>query len=175
MASRFEPAAGLDAAVARMVAARVQAISQDVAEVAQRLAPGTKTWQARTDGEVRKEHRDAHGQEVPANLRFVLESSLYDQQHYGAGARQQLRFPRDPEGTPGQTINCRCELLNDPTGLARGIRVEPARVSGARVLGRVVSVGPRVAEAEFGTDQDPAARYMGRALRQVAARLRSRA
>jgi hypothetical protein len=169
-ATRFEPAAGLDAAVARLVAARVHAISQDVAEAARRLAPGTKTWQARTDGQVRKEHRDAHGQVVPTNLRFVLDSSLYDQQHYGAGPRQQLRFPRDPDGTPGQTINCRCEVLNDPTGLARGIRVEPVRVAGTRVLGRVVSGGPRVAEAEFGTDQDPAARYMGRAARQVATR-----
>ncbi|MCX5070823.1 hypothetical protein OOJ91_33805 [Micromonospora lupini] len=160
--------------MARMVARRVQAITHQVADTAKEHAPPTKTWRSSADDEVRPEHRAAHGQEVPANLRYVLDSPDYDRTHYGAPARQQLRHPRDRDATPGLTAQCRCTESEDPEGIARGIEAHLVEVHGAVVVGHVTSVGPRVVDAEFGTDRDDPARYMGRAVQDVAARLRAR-
>ncbi|MET7808647.1 hypothetical protein [Micromonospora chersina] len=157
-----------------MVAWKVQAITDEVADVARDNAPGTKTWRTRGDEEVRPEHRKAHGQEVPENLRFVVDSPDYDQAHYGAPPKQQLRHPRDRDATPGLTENCRCQAIEDPAGLSRGIEAHPVEIRGATVVGHVTSVGPRVSDAEFGTAEDDAARYMGRAVQEVAARHRAR-
>ncbi|WP_435585916.1 phage minor head protein [Micromonospora aurantiaca (nom. illeg.)] len=174
MATRFRPRNGLEQIVAAMVARKVQAITDEVADVARDNAPGTKTWHTVGDEEVRPEHRDAHGQEVPENLRFVVDSPDYDQAHYGAPPKQQLRHPRDRDATPGLTVNCRCQAIEDPAGLARGIEAHPVEIRGSTVVGHVTSVGPRVSDAEFGTAQDDAARYMGRAVQEVAARHRAR-
>jgi hypothetical protein len=170
--SRFKDRSGLDAIVARMVADRVQQITEQVAEAARDNAPGTKTWTSRGDALVRPEHREAHGQEVPENLRFVVRSPEYDQQHYGAGEHQQLREPRDPDGTPGAVINCRCQAVVDPDGIARNIHAHPVTVAGTVVTGHVTCTGNRVVDAEFGTDKDDAARFMGRAVSDIARRLR---
>ncbi|XTZ13927.1 hypothetical protein ACQSSU_20735 [Micromonospora echinospora] len=170
----FRPQSGLEAAIARMIALRVQQIAEEVADAARRNAPPTKTWTSKGDALVRPEHREAHGQEVPESLRFVVRSPEYDRQHYGAGAHQQLREPRDPEGTPGATANCRCQAVRDPDGVARNIHVHPVTVSGTQVVAHVTCHGNRVVDAEFGTDEDEAARFMGRAVSEVARRLRRR-
>lgn len=170
----FKPRRGLEAVVARMIAARVQRITDQVADAARDKAPPTKTWQSVGDPVVRPEHRKAHGQEVPDNLRFVVDSPQYDQAHYGAPPRQQLRRPRDPEGTPGLTENCRCKTTKNPDGIARNIHAHPVTVAGATVTGHVTCHGHRVVEAEFGNDRDHGARFMGGALAEVARRLRAR-
>ncbi|MEU3455583.1 hypothetical protein ABZ671_18580 [Micromonospora sp. NPDC006766] len=172
--TRYRPKQGLEAAIARMIAPKVQHITDQVADAAQRNAPPTKVWVSKGDAVVRPEHREAHGQEVPDNLRFVVKSPEYDQHHYGAGPHQQLRKPRDPEGTPGLTANCRCEAVKDPDGIARNIHAHPVKVSGSRVEGHVTCHGHRVVDSEFGTDKDDAARFMGRALAEIARRLRRR-
>ncbi|MBM0201915.1 hypothetical protein JNW90_01430 [Micromonospora sp. STR1s_5] len=173
MGTQFRPRKGLEQVVARMVARRVQAITDQVAEAAKDHAPPTKTWRSRGDDAVRPEHRDADGQEVPANLRYVLDSPDYDRAHYGAAAKQQLRHPRDRDATPGLTAQCRCTETEDPEGLSRGIEAHMVEVRGAVVVGHVTSIGPRVVDAEFGTAEDDPARYMGQAVRDVAARLRA--
>ncbi|WP_431976083.1 hypothetical protein [Micromonospora haikouensis] len=168
----YRPKSGLEAAIARLIAPRVQQITEQVAEAARDNAPPTKTWKSQGDALVRPEHRAADGQEVPENLRFVVGSPAYDQQHYGAGPHQQLREPRDPEGTPGATVNCRCQTVSDPDGIARNIHAHPVTVSGSRIVGVVTCHGNRVVDSEFGTDKDDAARFMGRAIDEVARRLR---
>ena len=172
--TRYRPRPGLEEAIARLIAPRVQRITDDLADAARRNAPPTKTWVSKGDAVVRPEHREAHGQEQPDNLRFVLQSPEYDQHHYGAGPHQQLREPRDREGTPGLTENCRCQAVKDPDGIARNIHAHPVRVSGSRVEGTVTCHGHRVVESEFGTDKDEAARFMGRAVSEVARRLRAK-
>jgi hypothetical protein len=156
-----------------MVAGAVQGITDQVAEHAKTNAPPTKTWVARGDDVVRREHRRAHGQEVPDNLRFVLDSPAYDQHHYGAGPRQQLRVPRDPEAMPGLTVNCRCMVVRDPLGVARHIDAGRVRVAGPVVTGHVVCTGNRVVEAEFGNGEEHGTRFMGRALGETVRRMRA--
>lgn len=56
-----------------------------------------KHWQATHDQRVRDDHRQADGQTRPLDEPFLV-----------GGAR--LRFPGDPQGPPGQVINCRCSV-----------------------------------------------------------------
>lgn len=168
--ARLRVRGGVDGQVARRVAPAVQRVVARLAGAVRAEAPGTKTWVSRRDALVRPEHRKAHGQEVPDNLRFVVDAPRYDQQHYRSGPTQQLRYPRDTHGgTPGNTANCRCEAVPDPEGLARRVRFRPVMVAGARVRGVVISAGPRVREANDGTDGDQASHYMERAVRRVRA------
>jgi HK97 family phage portal protein len=55
-------------------------------------------WLATLDSRVRDTHRDAHGQFKPLGGRFEVGGAL-------------LRFPGDPSGPPGETINCRCTAV----------------------------------------------------------------
>jgi hypothetical protein len=167
--TEFMPRAGLDAVVAKLVAPHVQQVVDQLAGKVRDLAPGTKIWRTRRDALVRKEHREAEGQEVPANLRFIVNSPPYDRDHYHVGDTQQLRQPRDPNGSPGATYNCRCQAEPDPDGLARRVSTRPVRVEGAAAAGEVISDGPRVREANDGTDGDEPTRYMQRAVHEVAA------
>jgi hypothetical protein len=54
-----------------------------------------KVWMTQRDSKVRSGHKDAHGQEVLNNENFDVDG-------------ESLRFPGDPLGSPGNTINCRC-------------------------------------------------------------------
>lgn len=55
----------------------------------------TKTWVATEDARTRETHSKADGQTVPLKKRF----------HVG---KSWLMFPGDPNGPPGEVINCRC-------------------------------------------------------------------
>lgn len=172
MAGRFTPRRGLDQRVAELVAPKIGEIAERVEVAARGFAPPEKTWVSRGDALVRKEHRKAHGQAVPENLRFVVDSPLYDRQHYGVGAQQLLRVPGDPDGSPGAVINCRCGIEVDPQGVARTINAGRPVVSGSRVTATVTCSHGRAAESEFGTAEDEPARFMGQAVSVVAAELR---
>lgn len=95
--TKYRSPPGPEAAIARMIAPRVQRLTGDLANAARRNAPPTKTWVSRRDVLVRPEHREAPGQEQPDNLRCVVRSPEYDQHHYGAGPHQQPREPCDPK------------------------------------------------------------------------------
>ena len=64
-----------------------------------------KGWLAVMDRDTRETHAAAHGQEVAINESFVV-----------GGAS--LRFPGDPFGPPGETINCRCVVFPVASRLA---------------------------------------------------------
>lgn len=172
MGTRFVPAKGLAQRVAVLVADDVHKLAERVEAAAKTFAPPEKTWKSLGDPLVRPEHRKADGQAIPGNLRFVVDSPLYDQAHYGVGPQQLLRAPRDPNGSPGATINCRCRTVVDPDGIARRIEAGPAVVSGTRVRVRVTCSHDRAREAEFGNDVDDGVRFMGRGVTAVAASLR---
>ena len=57
-----------------------------------------KEWGAAEDERTRETHAEADGQQVPMDGLFSVGG--YD-----------LRFPGDPAGPPGETINCRCVQL----------------------------------------------------------------
>ncbi len=57
-----------------------------------------KEWGAAEDERTRETHAEADGQQVPIDGLFSVGG--YD-----------LRFPGDPSGPPGETINCRCVQL----------------------------------------------------------------
>lgn len=170
--TRFTPAKGVGKRVAVLIVDDVEEIAKRVERAAKGFAPPQKTWRTLGDPAVRKEHRKADGQAIPGNLRYVVDSPLYDRQHYGVGPQQLLREPRDPSGSPGVTINCRCRSEVDPSGVSRTITAGPARISGARVVARVTCDHDRAHEAEFGNDVDDGARFMGRAVSVVSAELR---
>ena len=57
-----------------------------------------KTWNTRRDGKVRSAHRHASGQTVRMNEDFKV-------------GGETLRYPGDPNGSAGNTINCRCFII----------------------------------------------------------------
>lgn len=57
-----------------------------------------KRWVSRQDERVRETHRHAHGQTV----------GIYETFRVGAAF---LRYPGDPTGPVGETINCRCSIV----------------------------------------------------------------
>lgn len=168
--AKYRPSKGLEERIAAMIAPTVHDIAERVERTAAAYAPAVKEWRTQGDALVRREHRLADRQKRPANLRFKLESPRYDRGHYGVGAHQLLRFPRDPNGSPGLVINCRCYLAH--TGeLAAAIKAQQPIVSGKRVINPVTCDYEMAADSEFGTDEDPPARFLGRAAAEVAARL----
>lgn len=54
-----------------------------------------KSWQAILDSRTRPSHVDADNQEVGVRQNFIV-------------GGEQLRYPRDPNGSAGNVINCRC-------------------------------------------------------------------
>lgn len=60
-----------------------------------------KIWAAIDDARTRPTHHDADGQRVALGERFHVGEAL-------------LLHPGDPEGPPGEVINCRCAMLLEP-------------------------------------------------------------
>lgn len=168
MVTRFEPAAGLDAAVAaRILRPRVDRINEDVRDAARRLAPDVRVWLTVRDERVRRTHVKTDGQMIPDNLRFKLPKTI------GVGV-DLAKHPRDTNLPVAQRINCRCADPTIPGVLAASIHSFPAVLQGTRVVAETETRFPRAAESENGTSQDPAAYFMRDALREVAARLNTR-
>jgi len=57
-----------------------------------------KEWLATPDERVREAHWDANGQVVGIDEPFIVDD-------------EELDYPGDPAGSPGNTINCRCTIL----------------------------------------------------------------
>lgn len=173
--ARFTLSRGLEERLAARVADHVTSIARKVEDEAKDLAPPTKIWRTKRDTLVRHQHALADDQEVAENLRFKLESFDWDREHRGLGPYTYLLVPRDPTSRAYvNTVNCRCRTLPG-TGVADGITLEAARVTGTRVEARVVSASEWAVDAEYGTTYpggqgySPGVRYMGRAVEHVAA------
>src|SRR6266568_5048249 len=57
-----------------------------------------KVWLSTFDSKVRADHADAHGQEVGTDEPFIV-------------GGEQLMYPGDPAGSPGNIIGCRCTVI----------------------------------------------------------------
>ena len=62
-----------------------------------------KVWNAILDQKTRVAHAEAdffyHDNPIDINEPFIVDG-------------EQLQYPRDPAGSPGNTINCRCQMMN---------------------------------------------------------------
>lgn len=172
MGTRFVASRGVQSKVAVMIAPEVHNLAERVAEAAKGFAPPQKTWKSMGDPLVRPQHRKADGQAIPGNLRYVVDSPEYDRRHYGVGPTQLLREPRDPNGSPGATYNCRCRSQIDPGGVSRTISLGRLIITASEVSERITCTHDRAHEAEFGNDVDEGAHFMKRAVVVVGAELR---
>ena len=57
-----------------------------------------KEWIAIQDARTRTTHSIASGQRIPLDQKFVV-------------GGERLKYPGDPAGSPGETINCRCSVI----------------------------------------------------------------
>lgn len=57
-----------------------------------------KQWITRADLKVREAHAEVHGQTVPLAQEFIV-------------GGEALRYPSDPDGSWGNTMNCRCIII----------------------------------------------------------------
>lgn len=101
----------LEATLPDLSAARVRTIARTEVNAAQNSAavvsaeakgkPYLMQWLAIDDGRTRPTHLAADGQEVARGEKFRVGSALLD-------------HPGDPNGPPGEVINCRCTMLMLP-------------------------------------------------------------
>lgn len=110
LAARIE--AALDVAVNRATTiARTEVVAASNAgsmagarALGTEFAPPVKVWMASLDARTRDTHADADGQEVGLEETFTV-------------GGDQLDYPGDPAGSPGEVINCRCTVVyrDEPT------------------------------------------------------------
>ncbi|WP_406205224.1 phage portal protein [Kitasatospora sp. NBC_01560] len=82
---------------ARRLATVTIEIARDQAAAASAHAGLVRRWIAHDDGRTRPDHEAADGQTQPLGQPFTVGHDL-------------LRHPADPQGPPGQALNCRCRL-----------------------------------------------------------------
>jgi hypothetical protein len=135
-----------------MIAPRVEEIARRVERQAKVFAPPTKKWVTVADKKMRHTHVQAHGQEVPDNLRFEINSMQWDREHRGLGPKTYMLAPRDESSRAVANIkNCECRADRVPDGISKNIRTLPPVVSGTKVTVTVVAEGNWVVPAEVGT------------------------
>ncbi|MFD3514909.1 hypothetical protein [Streptomyces sp. NPDC058657] len=173
---KFTPNPALESLLAQMIAPHVQRIAHQVEVEARRLAPPTKRWVTVADDQVRPTHVQAHGQVVPGNLRFTLNSMDWDRKHRGVGANTYMLQPRDQSSRAVANLrNCRCTTAVDPDGIARNISTGQPVITGKKITVTVTARAPMVVEAEVGTVYPGqlaanGTHFMARATAAVAAR-----
>jgi uncharacterized protein with gpF-like domain len=89
--------AGRSASIARHNVMAATALGQHAAAQLTNAAL-VKEWVSMQDDRVRSAHRTADGQTVALEGTFLV-------------GGEQLRYPRDPAGSAGNTANCRCQEI----------------------------------------------------------------
>lgn len=92
--------------------AHAQASEQRLQEVGERLDGLGKKWWSALTSTTRPWHAKAHGQTVPIDEPFRIESSPWERKH-GYGRIIEMRHPLDPEAPAGQVVFCLCCELAD--------------------------------------------------------------
>lgn len=173
----FHVEPGLEQKLAQLIAPKIHEIARAVERQAKVFAPPTKKWITVADDKVRPTHVAAHGQEVPDNLRFKINSMDWDRRHRGVGALTYMKAPRDESSRAVANLkNCRCHAQSIPDGISRNIRALPPVITGSTVTARVIAQGEWVVPAEIGTVypgnlEARGTYFMARAAAAVAARL----
>jgi hypothetical protein len=168
--TRFVPARGLDENVARgVLLPAVERVKRALRDEMRDRAPDGKVWMTARDERVRQTHVHADSQEIPANLRYVLEVPGRGGQP--TGEVELARRPRDPDLSIANAINCRCESVSVPDAVARQIHDHPAVLAGTRVRATVTCDYHRVVESEYPEQPDGGGRWAGSAVADVARRI----
>jgi len=162
------PTLELDAA-ARIALPAVRSATADVERLAKTYAPPGKTWISARDEKVRESHRIADGQEIPDNLRYQVPKVNYQNWMQAEEGYDLARRPRDPDLPVEQSRNCRCQSVDLPRAVANSIHTDGPTLTGTEAVAVLSSSFNRVAESEFGTTDDDAAKFFGRALNETAA------
>ncbi|MEU6712943.1 hypothetical protein ABZ897_15795 [Nonomuraea sp. NPDC046802] len=164
----------------------VERITDAVAKEAKDRAPDTKRWVTTNGPDARPSHRHANGQTIPATVPYQLPKMEYirkagddnRQKAQGPGgwvlrtAVDLADRPRDPQLPIHQRINCGCQSVIVPGVIAAATRALPTRVRGSKVSATVEVVFPRIAEAEFGTNDTPGSHFLSLSGSLVMARRR---
>jgi hypothetical protein len=165
---KFVPSPTLNADAAQRIALpAVRQATRDVERLAKSYAPPGKTWVSARDARVRESHRIADGQEIPDNLRYKVPKVNYHNWMQSEPGFDLARKPRDPNLPVQQTRNCRCVSVEVPEAVAKSIHSTEPAMNGDRVAAEVFTQFPRAAESEFGTSDDTAAKFFGKALTDV--------
>lgn len=174
----FRAVPGLDEMVAQMVAPEVRKVAESVHREARKGAPAAKRWVSMSDGKVRPTHVEAHGQQIPENLRYHVTSMEWDRQHRGVGPVTYMLRPKDDSSRAVANIkNCRCVSALDPTAIARRVKIGPTKVYGTEISIEVSCSFYKIVECEFGDSYtfgnvSPGTRFMGNAAARVAQQTR---
>jgi hypothetical protein len=132
--------------VARTEATRLSSQAQvDLARDVLDLPDASKVWISRGDASVRELHRKLHGEPVRG-----LDSPFWS---WPGG--EQLRYPGDPEGPPGEVINCRCVMFFLPSSadLAQAAQaLKPADLGDSFALAASCSQGGHRPVSGVGAD-----------------------
>ncbi|MBI4227718.1 MAG: minor capsid protein [Candidatus Omnitrophica bacterium] len=117
--------------IARTEVLRAYSIAQQASlrQMADYVPALKKQWIVALDDRVRPAHRRAHGQVREWDEPFDVDG-------------EELMYPRDPGGSPGNTINCRCVVVPVLPQVEAG-PAAPAlpRRGGTPALGELVAVG----------------------------------
>lgn len=197
--ARVELSPDLDATVARdLVRPWMQRAIVDLQIEVQKLCPPARVWESRKDDKVRTTHREADGQTIPDNLRFILNKPSAGPTVHGQASRaahhaeghgggrtgniarkpeeigtEQGAYPRDEQLSPGNRYNCRCEAVTIGGLIAATVITDPVEVAGTVVRGTAGSRFPRIAESEFGSGEDQGTHAFASALEEFAAKLQA--
>lgn len=160
----FRAGAGLDARVAQRFAVPAVARARDIlADRIRANAPDVGLWITAQDERVRPTHRDADGQAVPDNLRYVLDRP--------AGGRELARAPRDPDLSPANRLGCRCLSVAVPGAIAERVAGSDVTLRGA-VASATVSVHfDRIVESEHPGPDDGGGGWVARAIAEARAQV----
>jgi hypothetical protein len=162
--ARFRPGAGLDARVASRFAVPAVTRARDLlAERMRANAPDAALWITAQDEAVRPTHRDADGQVIPDNLRFILERP--------AGGHELAAAPRDPDLSLENRANCRCLSVHVPGAVAERVGASDVVLRGAQASATVSVHFPRVVESEYPDAGTPGGGWVRRAIAEAAAGL----
>jgi hypothetical protein len=84
--------------ISRTEVHRVAGFANETVAENMKIDNTVKEWVAIQDARTRLSHSIASGQRVPLEANFVV-------------GGERLKYPGDPRGSPGETINCRCAAI----------------------------------------------------------------
>ena len=125
------------------------------------LADGIVAHNCAQDERVRPTHRDADGQTIPDNLRYVIEKA--------SGGAELARAPRDPDLSVGNRIACRCLSVAVPGAVAERVGTSDVVLTGTAARATVSVQFPRIVESEHPDVGDGGGGWARRSIEETAA------
>lgn len=165
MATKFRPGPRLNQRVTQQYA--VPAVRRLADQLADRLranAPDAGAWLSAQDERVRPTHRDADGQTVPDNLRYVIDKP--------SGGAELARAPRDPDLSLENRIACRCLAVRLPGVIAETVARGDTVQAGSTARATVSVSFPRIVESEHPGPDDGGGGWARRAIEETRASTR---